>query len=79
MLHWQARFMARFLESAAQRAEWISVEKQGDTLVFVAANEYDWVARLVVTTKSPYRVEYTDEWGLMADGPDGGEDIGGVE
>lgn len=65
MLHWQARFMARFLEAAAERAEWISVEVQGDTLTLTAADERDRVARLTITMKPPHMLEYSDEWGLM--------------
>jgi len=65
MLHWQARMVAKFLEAAAERAEWVSVEQEGGTLVFIAADERGRVARLVVSTRSPYKVEYSDEWGVM--------------
>jgi hypothetical protein len=63
MLHWQARMLARFLEAAAEKAEWIYFET-GDTLVFIAANERDQLARLEVT-KDPYTLTYKDEWGLL--------------
>jgi len=65
MLWWQLRFLAKFLESAAERAIWVSVEREGDTLTFVAAGEREKLARLVVTTKSPHTLTYTDEWGLL--------------
>jgi hypothetical protein len=57
--------MARFLEAAAERAEWISVEAQGDILILTAADERDQVARLTITTNPTHILEYSDEWGLL--------------
>jgi hypothetical protein len=59
------RLLAKFLEAAADKASWVSVEREGDTLVLTAADERERLARLVVTTKHPYTVIYTDEWGLL--------------
>jgi hypothetical protein len=69
MLRWQARFMARFLEAAAERAEWVSVVEEGEkgTLVIIAADERDRTARLAITTKLPFTLSYTDEWGLLGE------------
>jgi predicted Fe-S protein YdhL (DUF1289 family) len=59
--------MARFLEAAAERAEWISIseQKEENILVLIAADERGRVAQLTVTKKYPYTLSYTDEWGLM--------------
>jgi hypothetical protein len=66
MLEWQLRFMARFLEAAAEKASWVSVKQDENTLTLVAANEReDRLTQLVVTTKPPYTLTYTDEWGLL--------------
>ena len=35
------------------------------TLVFIAADERDQVARLEISTKDPHTLVYKDEWGLL--------------
>lgn len=65
MEHWQVRLLAKFLKTAADKASWVSVKQEGDTLVLTAADERERLARLVVTTKHPYTLTYTDEWGLL--------------
>ncbi len=65
MLHWQAKILAKFLQSAADKAEWIAVEQKEKVLVFVASSEDNKYARLEVTTDYPYTLTYTDEWGLL--------------
>jgi len=65
MLHWQARILAKFLQSAADKAEWISVEQKEKAIIFIASSEENEYARLEVTTDHPFTVIYTDEWGLL--------------
>ncbi len=65
MLHWQARILAKFLEAAADKAEWIAVEQKEKAIVFVASNGNGKYARLEVTTDYPFTATFTDEWGLL--------------
>jgi hypothetical protein len=57
--------LAKFLDSAADKADWITVEQKKKVLVFIASNGKNKYARLEVTTDYLFTATYTNEWGLL--------------